>query len=79
MVGGQLCDMACIVPMHVKPKFTYLLTCFWLQIHEQEIMAVTICDFHEKYDTCIGLILLHATLGPLQFPDILQPSPVTWQ
>ena len=26
MVGGQLCDMAYIVPMHVKPKFTYLLT-----------------------------------------------------
>ena len=26
LVGGQLCDMAYIVPMHVKPKFTYLLT-----------------------------------------------------
>ena len=26
LVGEQLCDMACIVPMHVKPKFTYLLT-----------------------------------------------------
>ena len=25
LVGGQLCDMAYIVPMHVKPKFTYLL------------------------------------------------------
>ena len=26
LIGGQLCDMAYIVPMHVKPKFTYLLT-----------------------------------------------------
>ena len=25
---GTICDMAYIVPMHVKPKFTYLLTCF---------------------------------------------------
>ena len=24
MVGGQLCDMAYIVPMHIEPKFTYL-------------------------------------------------------
>ena len=29
LVGGQLCDMAYIVPMHVKPKFTYLLTCYF--------------------------------------------------
>ena len=29
LVGGQLFDMACIVPMHVKPKFTYLLTWQW--------------------------------------------------
>ena len=37
LVGGQLCDMAYIVPMHVKPKFTYLLTCMQGQYKNVEI------------------------------------------
>ena len=41
--AGLLCDMASIVPMHVKPKFTYLLTLAWtylaifLQVQQTQI------------------------------------------
>ena len=41
LVGGQLCDMAYIVPMHVKPKFTYLLTYLHVYLDDWLIRADT--------------------------------------
>ena len=43
-VWGGLCDMAYIVPMHVKPKLTYLLTvgCYMLALESNTLE--TLCN-----------------------------------